>query len=128
LSSFSRILTIAVIALAIVAISSLIYSQSLITNNSYNSEIQVSFTKSPVAYDYSCGTNDYQIHFVIRNTGSKNVVGFSVSITSPLCAGSLPSIPDSLNASSTVAFYAQSSSENGTLTISGNNTLVQVNF
>jgi hypothetical protein len=126
--SLSKILSIAVIILAIAAVSVLGYTQFLAMKNSYNSKIQVSFVKSPVAYDYSCNTNDYQIYFMIDNTGSKNVADLSVSISNPLCVGGIPSLPQTLNASSMLSFYAQSSAENGTLTISGNNTFVEIKF
>lgn len=126
--SLSKILTIAVIVLAIAAVASLAYIQYAAMKNSYNAKIQVSFVKSPVAYDYSCNTNDYQIYFMIDNTGSKNVADLSVSISNPLCVGAIPSLPKILNVSSTLSFYAQSSAENGTLIISGNNTFVEIKF
>ncbi|SRR5579875_2814225 len=129
LVSSSRILTIAVVVLAIVAISGLAYNQYVTLRDSYNSEIKVSYFKSQPAYDYSCGSPDYQIYFTIANTGEKKVVDLSISLSNPLCVGSLPtSLPTALNASSTVSFVAQSTSANGTLTISGNNTFLQVKF
>ncbi len=124
----SKILTIAVIILAVAAVSGIAYTQLLAMKNSYDSKIDVSYTKSPVVFDYGCNTNDYQIYFVIHNIGSKNVVDFSVSISNPLCVGGTPSLPQTLNASTTMSFEAQSTAENGTLTISGNNTFVQMNF
>lgn len=126
--SLSKILSILVVVLAVAAISVVAYTQLIAIKNSYNTKIDVSFTKSPVAYDYSCGSNDYQIYFVIDNTGSKSVVGLSVSITNPDCDGGVPSLPQILNASSTISFDAQTTTENGTLIISGNNTFVQIKF
>jgi hypothetical protein len=128
-SKISKILTLIVIILAIAAVSALVYSQFNTMKDSYNSKIKVTFVKSAAAFDYSCGTSDYQIYLVVDNTGAKNVVDLSVSITNPLCSGGIPGIlPKSLNASSKMSFTAESSTENGTLTISGNNTLVQINF
>jgi hypothetical protein len=121
-------LTILVIVLAAIAVSVLGYGQLLASRNSYNSEVRYSFVRSPVTYDFSCGENDYQIHFVIANTGQKTITNFSASITSPLCVGGIPILPETLNASSTISIYAQSTNANGILTISGNNTFVQVKF
>lgn len=124
----SKILTFAVVILALLAIIAVAYSQILVEKNSYNADIQVSVVKSPVVYDYSCDENDYQIHFVIDNIGSENVRDLSISITNPICVGAVPSLPQTLNSSSTLSFYAQSTRSNGTLTISGNNTFVQIKF
>jgi hypothetical protein len=126
--SFSRVLTIAVIVLAIIALSAFAYATYLTSIYSYNSAIQYSFTKSPSSYDYSCDVNDTQIFFTIKNSGTKNIVGLSLSITNPLCVGSLPVEPSVFNASSSLNFFAQSTSVNGTLTLSGNNTYVPINF
>ena len=114
--------------MAIIAISVFAYSEIQIMKDSYNSKIEVSFSKSPVVYDYSCRANDYEIYFVVSNVGPKKVVDLTFSITNPLCVGSIPALPKTLNASSTMSFYAQTTTENGILTISGNNTFMQVNF
>ena len=116
------------VVLAAVAVSVVSYNQVLTSRNSYNSEIRYTFTRSPVTYDFSCDENDYQINFVITNAGEKNVMNLSASITDPLCVGGIPILPQTLNASSTISFYVQSGSANGTLLISGNNTFVQVKF
>jgi hypothetical protein len=122
-------LTVVVIILAIIAVFVLTYVEYNAMGNSYSSEIRVSFAKSPAAFDYSCGESDYQIYFVIDNTGTKNVADLSISMTNPLCSGGIPSnLPKMLGASSTLSFEAQSSTVNGTLMIRGNNTLVEVNF
>lgn len=121
-------LSIAVIVLAISAVSAIAYTQFQASRDNYNSKIQYSFIKTPVAYDYSCDENDYQIYFVIDNIGSKNVIDLSVSITNPLCEDAVPPLPASLNASSSLSFYVQSTQQNGTLTLSGNNTFVQISF
>jgi hypothetical protein len=132
LANISKILTIVAIVVAAIAVFAVLYSQILIAKDSYNSQIQVSFSKSPPAYDYSCDESDYQIHFAIKNIGAKDVVGLSISISNPLCVGGVPPLPQTLNASSStgslLSFYAQSTNQNGTLTISGNNTFVQANF
>ena len=124
----SKILTIAVMVLAIITVLVVSYNLLEASKNSYNSQIESSFSRSPLVYDYSCGENDYQIHFTITNTGVKNVEHLSVTVTNPICVGGNPVVPASLNASSTLNFYVQTTNQNGTLTISGNNTLVQVKF
>jgi hypothetical protein len=126
--SKSRILTLFVICLGIVTVGALVYTQFFSIRDSYNPEIVYSFTKSPVTYDYSCEVNEYQVQFVIKNTGPKNVDDLSVSITNPDCEGSLPVFPSAFNSSSTLNFAAQTTAENGTLTVSGNNTFVQIMF
>ena len=126
--TISRVLTVAVIVFGAAALISITYTQILASQNSYNREIHVSFSKSPAAYDYSCETNDYQIYFVLKNLGTKVITGLSISITNPLCVGSIPELPTTLTASSNMSFEAETTTENGTLTISGNNTYVLINF
>jgi hypothetical protein len=128
LVSKSRILTIAVVVLGIVTAGAVIYSQYYAAQASYNSEITYSFAKSPESYDYSCDVEEYQIFFTIKNVGQKNVVDLSASITDPDCVGGTPDLPGSLNASSMISFFAQTTSVNGTLTFSGNNTFVAIKF
>ena len=123
----SRFLTVLVIVLAVLSVSAVLYSQYF-ASASYNSSIKYAFEKSPLAYDYSCDQNDQQIYFVIKNEGPKLVSDLSFSLSNPLCKGSLPLLPKTLNASSTLDFYAQSATQNGTLTISGNNTFIMVSF
>lgn len=126
--SLSRVLTILIIVFAVTVISVASYNQVLTTRNSYSSKIEYSFARSPLTYDFSCDENDYQIHFVITNTGNKNVMNLSASITNPLCVGGIPMLPQTLKASSAISFYVQTTSANGTLSISGNNTFVQIRF
>lgn len=124
----SKFLTIALVILAIITVSVVSYNLIQSSKNSYNSEIKYSFSRSPLVYDFSCGENDYQIHFTITNIGEKNVEHISVTVTNPICVGGSPVVPASLNASSALDFYVQTTNPNGTLTISGNNTLVRVRF
>lgn len=124
----SRILTIAVMILAIVTVSAVSYNLLRASDNSYNLEIKYSFSRYPLVYDYSCGENDYQLYFAISNTGEMNVENLSATVTHPLCVGGNPILAPTLNASSSVDFYVQTTNPNGTLTISGNNTLVRIRF
>lgn len=128
LHRLSEILSIAVIILVAITVSVLSYNLVRASENSYNPEIKYSFSRSALIYDFSCSENDYQVHFTISNTGEKNVEQLSATVTNPLCVGGNPILPSSLNASSTLDFYVQTTTANGTLTISGNNTLVRVIF
>jgi len=95
----------------------------------YGKEIQVSFARFPNTYDFSCNTTDQELYVTVRNNGTKTVDNFMVSISNPLCVGALPlNLPSTLAPMNYTRFYVQSSSLNGTLTISGNGTLVSVEF
>lgn len=126
--SLSKSLTILLFAFLAVTVSVISFNQFQVSKNSYNSEIEYSLSRSPVVYDYSCNENDYQIHFIITNVGEKNVANLAASVTNPLCLGGNPILAKTLNASSSFSFYVQSTNPNGTLTISGNNTSVEVRF
>lgn len=128
MATIGRLLTIVVIVLAAALIISLVYGQFVNSEYSYNSNVKYSFEKSPVSYDYSCQQNDYQLLFTIKNAGNKTVTDFSASISNPLCVGALPAIASQFNSSQTLTFFAQTTSENGTLTLSGNNTYVNIMF
>jgi hypothetical protein len=124
----SRALTYGVVALALLAISAVAYNQFVMPRYTYDSELQYSFVKTSASYDYSCGTKEYQVTFTIKNTGSKNVVDLSGSVTHPDCIGSIVILPKALNASASINFAVQTVSENGTLTFSGNNTMLLIMF
>lgn len=126
--STTKLLTVIVVVLALLSISAILYSQFYTMRESYNSEIKYSFSKSPIAYDYSCDQNDQQVYFVIKNVGTKTVSDLSFSISNPLCKGSLPSLPTVLDSNSSISFYAESTGLNGTMTLSGNNTYIQIAF
>ena len=117
-----------VLVLAVITVLVVGYEQFQISKRSYNSEIKYSFSRSPAVYDYSCNEYDYQMRFTFSNMGEKNVEHLSVTVTNPLCVGGNPILSTSLNASSTLGFYLQTTNPNGTLTITGNNTLVRVRF
>ncbi len=129
LYSLNRILTITLAIVAIVAISLTVYIFEENVINSYNSEISYEITKLPIAYDYSCGANDTGINVVLTNKGTKVVADFSVSVSNPVCAGAVPAnLPSIFNQSSTLKFTVYSSDINGTITVTGNYTLVSISF
>ena len=117
-----------VLVLAVITVLVVGYEQFQISKRSYNSEIKYSFSRSPAVYDYSCNEYDYQMRFTFSNMGEKNVEHLSVTVTNPLCVGGNPILSTSLNASSMLGFYVQTTNPNGPLSITGNNTLVWVRF
>lgn len=52
----------------------------------------------------------------------------SVSVTNALCVGAIPQLPDSLVPSQQLAVDIYTTSVNGTITITGNNTVLLVQF
>ena len=126
--SLSRILSFAAIAVAIAATLVVVLSLQEVATNSYNSEISYSETKITPSYDYSCNEPVQGVYLVVSNNGQKSVDGFSVSVSSPLCAGSVPPLPNSLAPMAQIKFYVYSSKMNGTVTIQGNDTLLVVKF
>ena len=129
LYSLNRILTITLAIVAIIAISLTVYIIEENVTNSYNSEISYEITKLPIAYDYSCDTNDTAINVVLSNKGTKDVADFTVSVTNPVCVSAVPdSLPSIFNQSSTLRFTVYSNDVNGTITVAGNYTLVSISF
>ncbi len=94
----------------------------------YGREIVVSFSRVALRYDYSCNEPVYGLYITVLNNGSKAVSNFNVSVSNALCVGALPALASVLMPFHSIKFYAYSSSANGTLIISGNNTFVAVSF
>ena len=124
-----KILNGLVIVFAVLAVGTLLYSQYVTTSEAYGNSIVYNFGRESRSYDYTCNEPVYGIHVALLNNGTKTVSGFSVSVTNPLCNGAVPSnLPAQFPHAQTVAFYVYSTQQNGTVTISGNNTLVQIRF
>ncbi|HZW58550.1 MAG TPA: hypothetical protein VFF30_19850 [Nitrososphaerales archaeon] len=128
MTSLGRILSFAAVTFAIAAALIIVLSVQEAAINSYNGEISFSATKISPSYDYSCDEPVQGIYLVISNDGPKAVSDFSVSISSPLCTGSVPTLPKILGPQSSIKFYIYSSKTNGTVTIQGNDTLLIVKF
>jgi hypothetical protein len=125
----NRILTYAVVAVAISAAAGLAFSQFESASNSYSQEIAYSVQRLAPTYDYSCNEPVYGIHVTLKNNGTKTVSDFNVAISNPLCVESVPStLPSELAPQSSINFYVSSTGPNGTVTVSGNNTLVEIRF
>ena len=127
--SLSRILTITVVIIGVIAVSLTIYIFEENALNAYGSRISYEITKLPVTYDYSCDTNSQQVEVFLTNTGTRTVSYFTVSVSNPVCVGAIPNtLPSVFNHSSTLTFMVSSMATNGTITIAGNYTLVTINF
>ena len=123
-----RLLTFLVVIMGVALVGSLIYVNFVAVQNAYDGSIKYNVSKLPPGYDYSCDEPVYELYVVISNNGSKTVSDFAVSISNPLCKGAIPPLPGLFLPSQQIKFYAFSSVQNGTLTISGNNTMIQINF
>ncbi|MGI0090185.1 MAG: hypothetical protein ACREBS_00605 [Nitrososphaerales archaeon] len=64
----------------------------------------------------------------MANTGNKSVNDVSVSITNPLCTGAVPPISNTFAAQQKKVMYLYTTAQNGTITLSGNNTLLLIRF
>ncbi len=123
-----RLLTLSVVIMGIVLVGSLIYVNYVTVENAYDGALKYSISKQPPGYDYSCDEPVYELYVTLSNNGTKTVSDFLVSVSNPLCKAAVPPLPTVFPPADQLKFYVFSSQENGTLTISGNNTLVQINF
>jgi hypothetical protein len=123
-----RFLTILVVAAAVAALTLVYFEQMEGIQQSYNSEIGFSVSKEQGSFDYSCDQPFYGLYLKVSNEGSKVVSDFSISITNPLCKGAVPPLPSELLPSHSIAIYLYSTEQNGTVTISGNNTMIFLKF
>lgn len=124
----SNALTIIVVILTIGTVAVFMLGQSGLRREEYRSNLKYSYTREVPTYDYSCAENVYGLYVILTNTGAKIVDNLSVSITNPLCVGSVPPLPASLDPNQTIKLYLYSDFQNGTVTISGNNTDLQIAF
>ena len=90
--------------------------------------IEYSFTRIALRYDYSCDESVYGLSVILSNNGEKLVQNLDVSVTNGLCVGSVPPLPSFLNPGQSIQFYIYSSSPNGTISVTGNNTDLLIHF
>lgn len=121
-----RVLTILVVILALGFAATLIFT-NLEAQNQYGA-LTYSVSKLSPEYDYSCDEPVYGLYVILSNNGSKAIADFSVSISNPLCKGAVPPLTNVLLPSQHLGLYLYSTQENGTLTVSGNNTMVEISF
>lgn len=124
----SRVLTIALVLFAIVATGAAAYSYFTSTIYSYTPSVKYSISKISPEYDYSCSQPIQGIYVILDNSGAKSIQGFAVSVSNPLCKGAVPPLPSQLGGNASLKFYVYSTETNGTITVRGNNTLLQIKF
>ena len=123
-----RLLTIAVVVIVSISLTALISEQFVQNRSNYAPYMRYSLSRIPLRYDYSCNENVYGLYLVLNNSGLKVVQNISLSITNQLCVGAIPPIPDSILPGQTLKVYLYSTSENGTISISGNETELLIQF
>jgi hypothetical protein len=126
--NIERLLTLALVAV-IVASFGVVYLEEVESiRQNYNADIGLSISREQGSFDYSCDQPVYGLYLKVSNDGEKVLSEFSVSITNPLCAGAVPPLTADLFPSQIVAIYVYSTERNGTVTISGNNTMIFLKF
>ncbi|MDG6997449.1 MAG: hypothetical protein JRN52_16160 [Nitrososphaerota archaeon] len=123
-----RVLTALLVVVAIAALALVVSSQVEQARIEYNISIEYSLSKQGGNFDYSCDEPFYSVFLRVSNNGSKVVNDFTISISNGLCKGAVPPLPSSLNSGQSIQIYLYTTKQNGTITISGNNTLIYVNF
>jgi hypothetical protein len=124
----SQMLTIVVVAGAVLALGGVILGQVLQNTPNYGSQLRYSLKRIQLRYDYSCDENVYGLYLVLNNTGPETVSGLSIAMTNELCVGAIPSIPNTLASQGSLKLYLYSTASNGTIMISGNNTQLIIAF
>jgi hypothetical protein len=124
----SYFLTIAVVAVILVSLTILILGQFSQNASNYGSQVQYSLSRIPLRYDYSCNENVFGLYLVLTNSGSKVLQNLSLSITNELCVGAILPIPNSLLPGQSLKVYLYSAQQNGTITFSGNQTELAIQF
>jgi hypothetical protein len=126
--NLGTVLTIILVASACITVLGFLLGQIQFNREEYQSEMRYSFTRIPLRYDYSCDEDVYGLYVNLSNNGSKMVQGLQASITNALCVGGTPPLPSVLKPNQSIQFYVYSTEQNGTLTVSGNNTDVFIRF
>jgi len=117
-----------VVAGAVIAFGGVVLGQVLQDTPNYGTELRYSLERIQLRYDYSCDENVYGLYLVLNNSGPKTVSSLSITLTNELCVGAIPSIPNTLSANESLKIYLYSTESNGTITISGNNTELNIGF
>jgi hypothetical protein len=123
-----NILTLIVIASVALAALGLALGQIQLSKEEYQSNIKYQFSRIPLRYDYSCGENVFGLFITLQNNGKKTVQNLQVSVTNELCVGSIPPLPNILNPGQSIQFYVYTTVANGTVSVSGNNTDLFIQF
>lgn len=121
-------LTMAVVAVGVISVSIFAVTQYQYAMESYQGNIVYSIQRMPVLYDYSCDENIYEIGLSVLNNGTKLVTGLSFSISNAICVGSVSNYSSTLDPRQSMTVDLYSSVQNGTITVTGNNTILLVHF
>jgi hypothetical protein len=124
---FGNFLTITLVVLASVSLLLIALGQIQQSREEYRS-IGYTFTRIALRYDYSCDESVYGLSVDLSNNGGKLIQNLNVSVTNGLCVGSVPPLPGSLYPGQSIQFYIYSSAPNGTISVTGNNTDLLINF
>lgn len=121
---------LSVLSIVVLLSATLVFVTSYLefSNTNYKSNIKYDLSKGSQSFDYSCNEKVYSLFLVLKNTGSKLVQDLSISVTHGICKGAVPPIPSSLAPVQKISLYVYTYSPNGTITVSGNNTLVSIKF
>jgi len=123
-----RVLTVVLVVMTSAALVIIVLGQMELSSDEYQSNISYSLSRVALKYDYSCEENVYGLYLNLTNLGTKIVQNFQVSVTNELCVGSVPPLPSYLNPGQSLQFYLYTTSPNGTISVTGNNTNLFINF
>lgn len=116
------------IIFAIAGISIFVWSATYEAEMSYQNHLHYTLAKQALSYDYSCDQRVYDLSLVLTNNGSKVVNDLSISVTNGLCEGAVPPLPSSLLPQQQLSIDIYTTSVNGTITVTGNNTALFIPF
>ena len=122
------ILSVIATVVVISAASVFLYSYLDSSGTNYANNLKYSITASPIGFDYSCNERVYSVYLTLANAGNESVQHLSLSVTNGICEGAVPPIPSTLVPAQSLAIYLYSDVENGTVTVSGNNTFLTIKF
>lgn len=114
--------------LAISSVTLFVTVELIQSQMSYQSNLVYSLSKTTLDYDYSCDQQVYDLNLNLLNNGSKYVSNFEISVTNELCVGAVPPLPNVLNPHQKLSLDLYTTSLNGTITITGNNTVLLIRF
>lgn len=110
--------------------ASIVFAVSYIefSKSNYKDSIKYSLTENQIGFDYSCNERVYSLYLVLTNVGPKLIQNLSLSVTNGICEGAVPPIPPSLPPSRNISLYLYTNTQSGSVTVSGNNTLLTIKF
>ena len=118
------------VAIVLVLGASVVFAVSYIefSKSNYKDSIKYSLTENQIGFDYSCNERVYSLYLVLTNDGPKLIQNLSISVTNGICEGAVPPIPTSLPPFRNVSLHLYTNTQRGSITVSGNNTLLTIKF